>query len=213
MQLTGNNPKVEFTTQDVEIISKKTLFQGFFKIIQYRLRYRLFEGNWSEPIEREMFERGHAAAILPYDPITDQVVIVEQIRIGALEDQSPWQLEIVAGIVDAEESSEEVVRRESIEEAGINIGRVMKITSYYPSSGGCSEKLDLFIGEVNAAKAYGIHGLKYRGENIRVLVMNRKEAYHLVKEGSIENASSIIALQWLELNHFGLKSRWNNINK
>ncbi|HAS6321363.1 ADP-ribose diphosphatase [Vibrio vulnificus] len=200
-----------FTPEDVEVLSKEPLFQGFFKMIKYRFRHKLFAGGWSNVIEREMFERGHAAAMLPYDPIRDQVVLIEQIRVGALEHKQPWQLEIVAGMIDRDESAEAVVRRESIEEAGLEVGQIESVVSYYPSAGGCSEKLDVFIGEVDASKAHGIHGLDYEDEDIRVHVMTREQAYDLVKQGKIENGASIIALQWLELNHLQLKSQWLEI--
>ncbi|HCH1181647.1 TPA: ADP-ribose diphosphatase [Vibrio parahaemolyticus] len=198
----------EFTSRDVEIISKESVFEGFFKMVKYRFKHKLFAGGWSEVVEREMFERGHAAAMLPYDPKTDQVVIIEQIRIGALEHGHPWQLEIVAGMIDRDESAEEVIRREAEEEAGITVGRVASVTSYYPSSGGCSEKLDVFVGEVDASKAHGIHGLDYEDEDIRVHVLSREQAYQWVKDGRFENGASIIALQWLQLNHQELRSQW-----
>ncbi|MER0343025.1 ADP-ribose diphosphatase [Vibrio vulnificus] len=200
-----------FTPEDVEVLSKEPLFQGFFKMIKYRFRHKLFAGGWSNVIEREMFERGHAAAMLPYDPIRDQVVLIEQIRVGALEHQHPWQLEIVAGMIDRDESADDVVRREAQEEAGLEVGQLVSVVSYYPSAGGCSEKLDVFIGEVDASKAHGIHGLDYEDEDIRVHVMIREQAYDLVKQGKIENGASIIALQWLELNHLQLKSQWLEI--
>ncbi len=198
----------EFTSRDVEIISKESVFEGFFKMVKYRFKHKLFAGGWSDVVEREMFERGHAAAMLPYDPKTDQVVIIEQIRIGALEHEHPWQLEIVAGMIDRAESAEEVIRREAEEEAGITVGRVASVTSYYPSSGGCSEKLDVFVGEVDASKAHGIHGLDYEDEDIRVHVLSREQAYQWVKDGRFENGASIIALQWLQLNHQELRSQW-----
>ncbi|EGQ8128774.1 ADP-ribose diphosphatase [Vibrio parahaemolyticus] len=198
----------EFTSQDVEIISKESVFEGFFKMVKYRFKHKLFAGGWSDVVEREMFERGHAAAMLPYDPKTDQVVIIEQIRIGALEHEHPWQLEIVAGMIDRDEPAEEVIRREAEEEAGITVGRVASVTSYYPSSGGCSEKLDVFVGEVDASKAHGIHGLDYEDEDIRVHVLSREQAYQWVKDGIFENGASIIALQWLQLNHQELRSQW-----
>ncbi|EGA69911.1 ADP-ribose pyrophosphatase [Vibrio sinaloensis DSM 21326] len=199
----------EFTPQDVEIISKESLFKGFFSMIKYRFRHKLFEGGWSEPIEREMFERGHAAAMLPYDPVRDQVVIIEQIRVGALEHRSPWQMEIVAGIIDKGETAEQVVRREAVEEAGIEVSELEKVTSYYPSSGGCSEKLDVYVGRVDASTAHGVHGLDYEGEDIRVHVMSREKAYEWVNTGKFENGASIIALQWLQLNHQRLRSEWH----
>ncbi|WP_274020681.1 ADP-ribose diphosphatase [Vibrio parahaemolyticus] len=198
----------EFTLRDVEIISKESVFEGFFTMVKYRFKHKLFAGGWSDVVEREMFERGHAAAMLPYDPKTDQVVIIEQIRIGALEHEHPWQLEIVAGMIDRAESAEEVIRREAQEEAGITVGRVASVTSYYPSSGGCSEKLDVFVGEVDASKAHGIHGLDYEDEDIRVHVLSREQAYQWVKDGIFENGASIIALQWLQLNHQELRSQW-----
>ncbi|EJL6403144.1 ADP-ribose diphosphatase [Vibrio parahaemolyticus] len=198
----------EFTSRDVEIISKESVFEGFFKMVKYRFKHKLFAGGWSDVVEREMFERGHAAAMLPYDPKTDQVVIIEQIRIGALEHEHPWQLEIVAGMIDRAESAEEVIRREAEEEAGITVGRVASVTSYYPSSGGCSEKLEVFVGEVDASKAHGIHGLDYEDEDIRVHVLSREQAYQWVKDGRFENGASIIALQWLQLNHQELRSQW-----
>ncbi|EGU9027678.1 ADP-ribose diphosphatase [Vibrio parahaemolyticus] len=200
----------EFTSRDVEIISKESVFEGFFKMVKYRFKHKLFAGGWSDVVEREMFERGHAAAMLPYDPKTDQVVIIEQIRIGALEHEHPWQLEIVAGMIDRDESAEEVIRREAVEEAGITVGRVASVTSYYPSSGGCSEKLDVFVGEVDASKAHGIHGLDYEDEDIRVHVLSREQAYQWVKDGIFENGASIIALQWLQLNHQELRSQWGS---
>ncbi|ASG00644.1 MULTISPECIES: ADP-ribose diphosphatase [Vibrio] len=199
-----------FTPQDVDVISKETLFQGFFRMVKYRFKHKLFEGGWSEEIEREMFERGHAAAMLPYDPARDEVVIIEQIRVGALEHAHPWQLEIVAGVIDPNETSEQVIRREAMEEAGIEVNRIEKISSYYPSSGGCSELLDVFVGEIDATQAKGVHGLDYEGEDINVHVMSREEAYRLVKNGQIENGASIIALQWLELNYQQLQLQWQN---
>ncbi|NOI29139.1 ADP-ribose diphosphatase [Vibrio coralliilyticus] len=208
MQL-SDNQQSEFTPQDVEIISKETLFKGFFRMIKYRFRHKLFEGGWSEVIEREMFERGHAAALLPYDPVSDQVVLIEQIRVGALEHAHPWQLEIVAGIIDTDESPEQVVRREASEEAGISVEELTKVTSYYPSSGGCSEKLDVYVGKVDASTAHGIHGLDYEGEDIRVHVVSRETAYQWIVEGKFENGASIIALQWLQLNHQSLREQWH----
>ena len=198
----------EFTSKDVEILSKEIVFSGFFNMVKYRFRHRLFNGGWSEVIEREMFERGNAAAVLPYDPVTDKVVLIEQIRVGALTHSSPWQLEIVAGIIDKGESAESVARREAVEEANVSIDDLLKVTSYYPSSGGCSERLDVYVGKVDASNASGIHGLDYEGEDIKVHVVNRETAYQWVVEGKFENGASIIALQWLQLNYQSVREQW-----
>ena len=200
----------QFTSNDVDILSKESLYNGFFKMTKIAFRHQLFSGGWSEVIERELFNRGHAVALLPYDPLSDRVVLIEQIRVGALESQSPWQYEIVAGMIDKDESSEQVAVREAEEEAGISVSLLEKISHFYPSSGGCTEQLDVFVGCVDASKAEGIHGLDDENEDIRVHVVTREEAYALVTRGIIENAASIIALQWLELNVLRLRSQWNS---
>lgn len=197
-----------FSKADVEVLSTETAYQGFFRMVKYRLRHKLFAGGWSKPLERELFDRGHAAALLPYDPITDQVVLLEQFRVGALAaDCTPWQLEIVAGIIEPGESAEDVVSREAVEEAGVTVSGLKKITRYLSSSGGCSETLDVFVGRVDSSQAEGIHGLAHEGEDIRVRVVSRQQAYQWVESGKIENAASIIALQWLQLNYLGLQAQ------
>lgn len=177
-------------------------------MFKYQFKHRLFEGGWSDVVEREMLERGHAAALLPYDPVRDQVVLIEQIRVGALEHDSPWQIEIVAGIIEHGELADEVVTREAQEEAGIEVSQVRKLLAYYPSAGGSSEKIDVFVGQVDASQASGVHGLASEHEDIRVRVVSREQAYQMVMDGEIENGASIIALQWLELNRQQLQTQW-----
>ncbi|WP_318521658.1 ADP-ribose diphosphatase [Photobacterium leiognathi] len=196
-----------FGMEDVDILAKETVYQGFFKMVKYRFRHQLFAGGWSGEISREMFERGHAAALLPYDPITDDVVLIEQFRVGAMAAGcEPWQLEIVAGMIDhQDESAEDVVKREAVEEAGLTVAELEKVTRYLSSSGGCSEMLDIFVGTVDSTQAGGIHGLEEESEDIRVHVVSREQAYEWVESGKIENAASIIALQWLQLNYSRLQ--------
>ncbi|HHQ4762786.1 TPA: ADP-ribose diphosphatase [Aeromonas veronii] len=198
-----------YAADDVKIIEKSAGYNGFFKVNVYRLQHRLFAGGWNQPIVRELFERGHAAALLPYDPVRDQIVLVEQFRIGAMETCStPWLLELVAGIIDPGEVAEEVVRREAVEEAGIEVARCEHAISYLVSPGGSTERIEVFVGEVDASKAEGLHGLSDEGEDIRVHVVSREQAYAWLKEGRIDNAASVIALQWLALNHGELRARW-----
>lgn len=200
---------ITFGKKDVEIITCETLYSGVFSVNLYRFRYRLFNGEISREVKREVFERKHAGALLPYDPVRDEVVLIEQLRIAAIDtSHSPWLLEVVAGIIEHGESIEDVCRRESKEEAGVNIKRCRPILSYLASPGGTSERLSIMIGEVNSAIAQGIHGAKGENENIRVHVINRKQAYHWIEEGVIDNAASVIALQWLELHYESLKKEW-----
>ena len=183
--------------------------QGFFRIDRFRLQHELFAGGWGEPLTRELFERGHAAAILPYDPVLDRVVMIEQFRIGALEAPGgPWLMEIVAGIIEQGERPEEVARRESVEEAGLEIGRCEAICDYLVSPGGTSERIALFCGEVDAGGAGGIHGLEEEGEDIRVSSVSYEAAVQMLADGRLNSASVIIAMQWLMLNRVRLRAQW-----
>lgn len=199
-----------FNLEDVKILSKETVFDGFFKIIRYQFKHRLFAGGWSDVVEREVFERGHAAALIPYDPNTDQIVLIEQIRLPAVgTGDSPWLLELVAGMLDKDcEDSAELVKREAQEEAGLNMGRCRYICNFLSSPGGSSESMDLYIGQVDATQAGGIHGLDEENEDIRVHVVDREAAYRMVQTGRINNASTIIGIQWLQLNYKSVQQDW-----
>ncbi|MDV5353780.1 ADP-ribose diphosphatase [Kosakonia sp. SMBL-WEM22] len=200
---------VTFTKNDVEIIARETLYTGFFSLVRYRFRHRLFNGGMSGEVQREIFERGHAAVLLPYDPVRDEVVLIEQIRIAAFDtSDTPWLLEMVAGMIETGESDEEVARREADEEAGLAVGRVKRMLSYLASPGGTSERTAVLVGEVDATQASGIHGLVDENEDIRVHVVSREQAYQWVEEGTIDNAASVIALQWLQLHYESLQNEW-----
>ncbi|MGQ4864172.1 ADP-ribose diphosphatase [Enterobacter kobei] len=200
---------VTFAKNDVEIIARETLYSGFFSMELYRFRHRLFNGEMSGEIRREIFERGHAAVLLPFDPVRDEVVLVEQIRIAAYDvSESPWLLEMVAGMIEEGETVEDVARREALEEAGLVVGRTKPVLSYLASPGGTSERLSIMVGEVDATTAEGIHGLADENEDIRVHVVSREQAYQWVEEGKIDNAASVIALQWLQLHYQTLRNEW-----
>ncbi|QAV22543.1 ADP-ribose diphosphatase [Proteus hauseri] len=198
-----------YSRDDVKLLSKRDLYKGFFRLTEYRFKHRLFEGGWSEEVKREVFERGHAGVLLPYDPQRDEVVLIEQIRIPAYEtSETPWLLEVIAGMVEKGESPEDVVRREAQEEAGVDVARCEPIISYLSSPGGTSERMHVYVGEVDATTAKGIHGLACENEDIRVHVVSREQAYQWVEDGTIDNAASVIALQWLQLHHVVLRKRW-----
>jgi ADP-ribose pyrophosphatase len=163
----------------------------------------------SAPIERELFERGHAAAALLYDPGRDEVVILEQFRIGALEvEGGPWLYEIVAGMIDAGESAAAVVRREAIEEAGCDILALEFICEYLVSPGGTSERISLYCAKVDAEGVGGIHGLDEENEDIRVQAVSFAEAWQWLEQGRINSASPIIAMQWLTMHRERLREKW-----
>lgn len=200
---------LEYGQKDLELISKRNLYKGFFELVEYRFRHRLFNGEWSGEIRREVFERGNAGVVLPYDPIRDEIVLIEQIRIPAVESsKTPWLLEAVAGMVEPGESTEDVVRREAIEEAGLTLKRCDKMLSYLSSPGGTTERMDVYVGEVDSSLAEGIHGLASENEDIRVHVVSREQGYRWVESGVIDNAATVIAIQWLELHYPQLKQKW-----
>jgi len=205
------NKLVTLAKNDVEIIARETLYRGFFSMDLYRFRHRLFNGEMSGEVRREIFERGHAAVLLPYDPVRDEVVLIEQIRIAAYDtSDTPWLLELIAGMIEEGESVEDVARREAVEEAGLLVGRTKAVLSYLASPGGTSERSSILVGEVDATTAEGIHGLVDENEDIRVHVVSREKAYQLVEEGYIDNAASVIALQWLQLHYEKLRIEWND---
>ncbi|MBY0474407.1 MAG: ADP-ribose diphosphatase [Nitrosomonas sp.] len=197
------------THKDVEILERTVCYKGFFRIDRYRLRHRLFNGGWSHPITRELFERGHAAAVLPYDPIRNEVILIEQFRIGAMDTpDGPWLLEIVAGIIEADEITEDVVKRESVEETNCNISDLIPLYDYLASPGGMTERIALFCGRTDTTQAGGIHGAADEGEDIKVHVVSLETALQFLVSGKINSASAIIALQWLALNRGLVREKW-----
>jgi ADP-ribose pyrophosphatase len=205
----ANKPLDEMQTDGVEIAKREELFLGYFRVDRYHLRHRLFTGGMSAPFMREIFERGHAAAVLPYDPARDEVVLIEQFRPGALAAGfPPWLIEPVAGIIEPGESAETVARREAVEESGCMISELTPMHRYLTSPGGTSESCALFCGKVDAAKAGGIHGLDGENEDIRVMSIPFAQARAWLDEGRLNNALAIIAIQWLALNRETLRARW-----
>ena len=196
-------------TKDVEVIEKTVCYQGFFRLEKYHLRHRLFSGDWSPLLTREMFERGHAAAVLPYDPVRDEIVLIEQFRPGAIDAPGgPWLMEIVAGMIETGETAEAVVKRESIEESGCIITDLIPLYDFLVSPGGTTERIALFCGRTDATTADGVHGVTEEGEDIKVHVVTFDTAMALLKSEKITAASAIIALQWLALNRDDVRARW-----
>ncbi|MDN6873532.1 ADP-ribose pyrophosphatase [Pseudomonas citronellolis] len=194
---------------DVEITRREECFRGFYRIERLHLRHRQFAGDMGPLISRELFVRHDAVCVLPYDPQRDEVVLIEQFRVGALEaGVNPWLLELVAGLIDKDEEPEEVARREAVEEAGLNLGALWPISQYLPSPGGCNELVHLFVGRCDSSRASGIHGLEEEGEDIRVHVLALEDALQAVRDGRVNNAASMLALQWLALNRAEVRGLW-----
>lgn len=183
-----------------ETVSDKDLHKGFYRIHALGFRHTLFKGGWGEVQEREQFDRGNVVAVLPYDPKTRQVALVEQFRIGARHNKpDPWLMEVIAGMMEAGEQPEEVAIRETYEEAGIKLNSVKLARRYYASPGSTTEEVFIYTSECDLSNAGGLFGLEEEGEDIKVHIVSIEKALEWLDQGVIKNAISIIALQWLAL--------------
>ena len=198
------------TPSTVEIVERESCYKGFYKLDRVRLRHELFAGGMSREISRELFVRHDAVCVLPYDPQRDEVVLIEQFRVGAMgKSANPWLVELVAGLIDKDEQPEEVAHREAQEEAGLVFAALWPMTKYFPSPGGSDEFVHLFLGRCDSTGAGGLHGLLEEAEDIRVKVWAFEDALQAVRDGRICNAASIIALQWLALNRDEVRGLWS----
>jgi ADP-ribose pyrophosphatase len=211
------SPEGALSNEDVEVLERSTVFQGYFRVDRYRLRHRLFAGGWSELFQREVFERGHAVAIVLYDPDRDRLLLIEQFRIGALAAAgtpevdvaiSPWMLEIVAGIIEPDESPDVVVRREAVEEAGCEILDLIRVCSFLVTPGVSSETITLYCGRVRAPDGDSIRGLAHEHEDIRVLSVPTEDVFGWLDQGRIVNATALVGLYWFRTNREKLRARW-----
>ena len=206
----------KLTHADVEVVEDQISFKGFYQLNTVALRHKLFLGGWSKTVSRELFKRHDAVGVLLYDPLLDAVALVEQFRIGVFgsdvarkNHQSPWILELVAGLIDKEEVPVEVARRESFEESGIIVEDIEPVGEYYSSPGGSNEYFYSFIGRADLTHAGGIHGLENESEDIKVHLIQLHELWSKLDQGLLINAHTLIAVQWLKLHYQELKLRWS----
>ena len=200
---------LRFGAQDVKVLEDERAYDGHYKVRRLTLTHRRFAGGWSEPIMREVFDRGDAVGVLPYDPESDSLVLVEQFRAGAIRStESPWMLELIAGVVEQGESDEDVIHREAMEEAGCKVSELVPIATVFPSAGACTEQVRLFCGRVQDAAIGGLKGLEEEGEDILVHAVPRRDAMQLLAEDRVPNGHTLIALLWLASHATELRERW-----
>lgn len=203
-----------FSIKDVVIHEKTRVFEKHFAVDLYRVSYKKFNGHTTRILDREIFERStDAVAILPFDPVSEEVVLIEQFRPGALKDPvSPWLVEIVAGMIDVGESELEAAVRELQEESGIVVKPedLHYINAVYPSPGGCSERVTLYIGKIRADHILAHGGLDAEDEDIRIFKMPAKYAFEYCRNGRINNAAALMALQHLQLYYDEIRASFLN---
>lgn len=198
----------------VTIERDDTVWNGRCPLQVVRFRYRRFDGAVSSPLTWELWRRGRAAAVLPYDPWTDQVVLLRQFRLPALAaGVNPVMTEIPAGMCDAGESDEITVRREIVEEIGLQAQELIPLGRFVLTPGGADESVAMFVGQVKAPPmgadgVAGHGGLASEGEDIQVLVMPALDAIESALRGEYPNSVATIALLWLGLRRVQLRRQW-----
>ena len=201
---------VKFTHKDVSVKPVKSLYKGFFQVDLYQFEHALFAGGTSNVISREILERGDAIAVLPYDPVSDTVLLIEQIRIGAIKSKhSPWLLECIAGMTDGSTDYESVVKKEAFEEAGLELNELEFMLSYLSSPGGTTERLHLYLARADLSQVQtGVYGLESEGEDIKTHVLSVDDALTRLNNGEMDNAATVICMQWLALNRDKMAKKW-----
>ena len=192
---------------DVEVITNDVMYDNFVSISKISLRFKLFSGDWSPVLERHCFDSGESSFLVLYDVKRDCVVLIEQFRIGAMAHDNPWMLEVVAGVIVPGESPEEVALRECQEETGTPVQEAFFIQQCMPSAGISTHQNYLFYSLIDSELFSGVHGLAEEGENIKVHVVSREQAYAWVCSGKITSVMTVIGLQWLQLNYASLQAQ------
>lgn len=193
----------------LRIEAQETLSDGFLKVVKYTLSHRTFDGGWIGPMTREIVMRPFCVAVLPYDPVADKILLIEQFRLAAhLGGMPAWQLEIIAGMNDKNESPEAIVRREAIEEANCTLGDLVEIYRYLPTPGITNETVAIYCGRMDSAGQGGVFGLDDEHEDIRATLHDFAEVPRILADGHGGNGLLIIALQWLMLNRDRLRREW-----
>lgn len=179
-------------------IKRERTYDGFLKIDKIYFKQEDVFGVWTEEFTREVVYRRNAVAVLIRDPKTDILLFTKQLRVGAYIQDEPWIYEMIAGLIDPDEDKITALKREAKEEAGIdNIENIQEISQYYPSCGGCSEKVFLFYAEADLTNVPQYGGCPEEHEVIETLLIKTDEAFEWLKQGKIGTANGHAALYWL----------------
>ena len=189
------------TRDDIPVLQDTGGADGFFRLREFDIQFPRFEGGLSDVLQRSAFVAYDAALILPYDPKTDRVLLIEQLRYGPLArgDAAPWVLEPVAGLVDAGEAPADSALREAMEETGLEIHSLEAMPKAYASPGYSTEFFHCFLGLADlSADVAGIGGLMSENENIRSHIISFDHAMTLIDTGEINAVPLIMMLYWLD---------------
>jgi ADP-ribose pyrophosphatase len=196
---------------DVETARRVTPYTWFFGVEESDLRFRRFDGTLSAEVKRAAFVMADAVSVLPYDPVTDRVMLVEQFRYGphARGVDNAWMLEPIAGRIDGLESPQDAARREAMEEAGLSLRDLVHVQSYYPTPGAVTEYLISYVGITSlGAEQEGVGGVLAEAEDIRAHVIPYDRLLALLDAGEIENGPLVISTLWLIRHRDALRARF-----
>jgi ADP-ribose pyrophosphatase len=199
---------------DVEVESVERVWSGRFPLDRVRFRHRRFDGAVTRLKTWELWRRGKAAALLPYDPVRDAVLLIEQFRLPALAaGLDPVVVEIPAGLCDPGESAEETVRREVKEEMGVETDRLHAVGRFILTAGGADEVCTVFAGRVRAPEpepdgVIGYAGAQAEDEDILVRLWDAEAAIAAAVEGRFPNSVTAISLLWLNAAREKLRREW-----
>ncbi|MGG5808340.1 NUDIX domain-containing protein [Falsiroseomonas sp. CW058] len=195
----------------LEVEADEVVYGGRFAMQRVRFRYRRFDGTPSRPLTWELWRRGNGVLVLPFDPATDRVALIEQFRLPALAaGLAPVMTECPAGLLEAGEDPEASGRRELREETGLVPRAMAPMGRFMLMQGGCDEVLHFWCAAVDlAAPQDATHGLAQEGEDTRLRVIPAEDAFRLVAENRIENAPAAMALLWLQVNRARLRAEWS----
>lgn len=195
---------------DWKIHQKQLAYDGHFKVTKFDLSHEKYNGETTPVLHRELVERNDAVAMVAYDPVTDEIVLVEQFRVGAISEEQPWLIEIVAGLIEPNESPEQVTIRESQEEIGCSPSELIKISNFYTSPGGITEWVHLYIGKISVQEIGQTGGLEEEGEDINVTVVPASDVPYMLSTGEVRSAIAIVGLQWFVMNRENIRQQWLN---
>ena len=207
-------PKKRSTTSSnfgnrlVTSYESRTVYNGFFSVKEYDLSFAKFDGSKSAVVTRSALISSDAVIVLPYDPINDRVLLVEQFRAGpyARQDENPWCLEPIAGLIDSGETPEEAGLREAQEEAGLNLERLDLVARSYPSPGISTEFFYQYIGITSLPETTNlVFGLASEVEDIRSHIFRFSDFLKMIETGQISVGPVILLGLWLALHRDNLR--------
>lgn len=188
--------------QRMQIQSRREPYADYFSVESITLRQRRHRGDWSPDMVRAVFVSGDASVVLPWDPVRDRVMVIDQFRAGpvARGDLQPWLYEAIAGRVDPGELPEQAALREAVEETGLTLTRLVPGPQQYPSPGCVGEYVYSYIGIADLPdEVAGFGGLDSEDEDIRSHLMPRAELTRMAMAGEIRNGPLLSIALWLEL--------------